>query len=112
MRRLLIPVVLALAPACAHNAENHTRVAAAAIEDDIPPSRFQDGLMRLGASETRSACFAHVLAERLQRAGRAEAAGVLENANSRQDMRAGVMSATLEVRRAFIAANMRCPRTS
>lgn len=68
--------------------------------------------MRLGASESRSACFANVLAERLEPDARAEAEGVLESASSKDEMRAGVMSARLEVRQAFIAANMRCPRTS
>ncbi|MBI1365283.1 MAG: hypothetical protein GC153_04935 [Alphaproteobacteria bacterium] len=71
-------------------------------------SRIAAGLRRLGATETRSDCYAARIADDLDFAGEEEAARIVENARDREDMKNGVLSASAPVRRAFIAANLRC----
>lgn len=74
-------------------------------------ARLSDGMKRLGASDARAACFAKAVGGRLDDEGRARAADIVDGASDREQMRNGVLDADGDVRRAFIAANMRCSLT-
>lgn len=73
--------------------------------------RINQGMQRLGASETRGACYAERLASTLDDAEEDEAARLVEKASNKEEMREGVLSASGSVRKAFIGASMRCSRT-
>ncbi len=105
MRALLIVSGVAqvfLLSACAHHPIPEQ------IHKSATTQRIHDGFLELGASEKKSACFADVLATRLDDGAGDKAATVIETAQSKKEMRSGVMAADREIRRAFIAANMRC----
>lgn len=72
--------------------------------------RISQGMQRLGASETRGACFAERLASSLDEAEEDEAAQLVEKASNKEEMRENVLSASGGVRKAFIGASMRCGR--
>lgn len=74
-------------------------------------ARISEGMQRLGASETRGACFAERLASSLDDEEENEAARLVEKASNKDEMRAGVLGASGGVRKAFIGASMRCGRT-
>ncbi len=76
--------------------------------DDAPASsRLESGLMRLGASPERSKCLAGRIGD--DRAAK-RAARLVEKSSGREDLRDRVLGADVKTRRAFIAANLGCPR--
>lgn len=70
--------------------------------------RISGGMQRLGASTARSDCFAERIAMSLGDGHLGEAASIVEQSQSKADMRSGVLDASKPVRKAFIGANMRC----
>lgn len=72
--------------------------------------RISQGMQRLGASETRGACFAERLASSLDDDEENEAAQLVEKASNKEEMRENVLGASGDVRKAFIGASMRCGR--
>lgn len=74
--------------------------------------RISQGMQRLGATETRGSCFGDRIAQSLDDRGQAEAARVVEEADSKGEMRDKVLSASRPVRKAFIGASMSCTRES
>lgn len=79
-----------------------------AQEDAASALRIRDGMARLGASEARGDCFARRLAGTLDPEEENEAAAIVEGSLSKEDMREGVLSASGNVRQAFIGANFGC----
>jgi hypothetical protein len=73
-------------------------------------ARISEGMQRLGASETRGACYAERLSSTLDDEDEDEAARVVEKAQNKDEMREGVLGASGPVRKAFIGASMRCAR--
>lgn len=71
-------------------------------------ARMVEGMDRLGASAARRECFAEKVDQRLGDAEDEEAARIVENARSRDEMREGVLAASERVRRAFIVASLGC----
>ncbi|MBY0423854.1 MAG: hypothetical protein K2Q06_16235 [Parvularculaceae bacterium] len=71
-------------------------------------SRIAQGLERLGASKSKRDCMAAGVDSRLGDAEDEEAARLVENARSRDEMQDGVLGASERVRRAFIGANLGC----
>jgi len=87
---------------------------ACASGPDHPPTASSSadaisaGLQRLGASANRGDCYGKRVVKDLDAAAAAEAAAIVQRANSKDDMRNGVLSASKPVRKAFVGAKMRC----
>jgi len=79
---------------------------------DPSADRIRNGMMRLGASEARSGCYGSDIARSLKGADRAEAARLIEDAQSKDQMRDGVLSSSRRVKQAFIRAYLRCPSSA
>jgi hypothetical protein len=108
--RLLIFAAVGAVAACAsgsddgYSAGNDARAANA--------GRISQGLQRLGATEERGSCFGDRIAQSLDDRRQMEAARVVEEAESKGEMRDKVLNASRPVRKAFIGASMSCARQS
>lgn len=101
-RVLIIPGAAFLLAACAGGARD------LADSERASADRIRGGMERLGASEARRDCFAGKLARSLDEEREAEAAALVEQSASRDEMRDGVLSASAPVQQAFIAASLGC----
>ena len=76
--------------------------------DPEASGRIRDGMTRLGAAEARGECLARGVTKRLKSEDEREAARIVEQSRSRDEMKEGVLSAKDDIKRAFIGANMSC----
>ena len=102
-RHFLTLAAALVAAGCANSSSDSVSVA-----DAASALRISDGMQRLGASEKRGECFARRIAHSLDADEEEEAAALVERAESKDDMRESVLSASGPVQRAFIGANMGC----
>lgn len=71
-------------------------------------TRITGGMQRLGASPAKGECYANRIAGLLSEDDRTEAARIIENSNSKDDMREGVLTSRDPIKRAFITAHFGC----
>ncbi len=71
-------------------------------------TRISEGMVRLGASPGRSACYASTISAALSAPEAGEAIGIIEGSTSKTEMRNGVLDASPAVRQSFIRAHLSC----
>lgn len=121
--RLMIAMAMMLAAGCAVDVADEpvdglsasaaSSAASAASPSSEGPtinaqSRISAGMQRLGASPARGDCFAERVVKDLDAGEKEEAAQIVENATSSDEMRSGVLAASEAVRGGFVGANLRC----
>ncbi len=109
MRTLILAALSAVAACASGSSENF---GAGGETRNANAGRISQGLQRLGATEARGSCFGDRIAQSLDDRRQDEAARVVEEADSKGEMRDKVLTASKPVRKAFIGASMSCTRES
>lgn len=73
-------------------------------------TRVAEAFAKLGMEQEKSACYGAVIGEKLDEETGAEAASIVESAETSEDVRQGVRQSNSEIVKAFLAASNRCGR--